>query len=239
MELLTLIDWGEGFMDIAIFSDQGNHFFRFLHILFGITWIGLLYYFNFVQMEYFKEAEASAKADAVQKLAPRALWWFRWAAFFTFLTGAYLLHVIAAAGLNLFIVLGATLATLMFLNVWGIIWPNQKIVIGLKEGDKAAAGARAGVASRTNTLFSVSMLLFMVGSAHIGASSGYVKAAPGAVLDPSLVSSPIALWVSLLIIAALELNAIKGKMGPLATINGVIGCAVGLAVVLYGIVGFL
>lgn len=226
-------------MDIAIFSDQGNHFFRFLHILFGIAWIGLLYYFNFVQMEYFKEAEAGAKADAIQKLAPRALWWFRWAAFFTFLTGAYLLHVVAAAGLNLYIVIGATLATIMFLNVWGIIWPNQKIVIGLKEGDKAAAGARAGLASRTNALFSMPMLLFMVASAHIGASSGYVTAIPGAVLDPSFMSSPVALGVALLIIAALELNAIKGKMGPLATIKGVITSSVVLSVILYAVVDFL
>jgi uncharacterized membrane protein len=223
-------------MDIAIFSEQGNHFFRFLHILFGITWIGLLYYFNFVQMEYFKEAEASAKADAVQKLAPRALWWFRWAAFLTFLTGAYLLHVIAVGGLDLYITVGAILGTLMFLNVWGIIWPNQKIVIGLKEGDKAAAGARAGVASRTNVLFSMSMLLFMVAGAHVqGAGAAYVIAAQGLTADASVT----ALGVALVIIALLEVNAIKGKMGPLATINGVIGCSAGLAVVLYAVLNLL
>lgn len=222
-------------MDIAILGDQGNHFFRFLHILFGIAWIGLLYYFNFVQMEYFKEAEASAKADAVQKLAPRALWWFRFAALFTFITGAWLLHVIAAAGINLFITIGATLGTLMFLNVWGLIWPNQKIVIGLKEGDKAAAGARAGVASRTNVLFSVSMLLFMVASAHIPGSAGYVKT----VAEGMEAANPISLYVALAIIAALEINAIKGKMGPLASINGVIGCAAGLAVILYAVVDLL
>ena len=70
--------------------------FRWAHVLFGITWIGLLYYFNFVQTEYFKEAEASAKADAMKKLAPRALWWFRWGAMFTLLTGLVLLHFIGA-----------------------------------------------------------------------------------------------------------------------------------------------
>ena len=69
-----------------------NMLFRFGHILVGITWIGLLYYFNFVQTEYFKEAEEDARKDAVAKLAPRALWWFRWAAFLTFLTGLALLH---------------------------------------------------------------------------------------------------------------------------------------------------
>ncbi len=70
--------------------------FRWSHVLFGLVWIGMLYYFNFVQTEYFKEAEASAKADAMEKLAPRALWWFRWGAMFTFITGLYLLHRVGA-----------------------------------------------------------------------------------------------------------------------------------------------
>ena len=107
-----------------------NMLFRWGHILVGITWIGLLYYFNFVQTEYFKEAEESARKDAVSKLVPRALWWFRWAALFTFLTGLVLLYFITLR-VNLDIILGATMGTLMMLNVWGIIWPNQKIVIGL------------------------------------------------------------------------------------------------------------
>ena len=70
--------------------------FRWAHVIFGITWIGMLCYFNFVQTEYFKEAEADAKSDAMKKLAPRALWWFRWGAMFTFLTGLYLLHFLKA-----------------------------------------------------------------------------------------------------------------------------------------------
>ena len=109
-----------------------NMLFRWAHILVGITWIGLLYYFNFVQTEYFKEAEDSARKDAVAKLVPRALWWFRWAAFFTFLTGLLLLEIILAA-ISLDIILGAIMGTIMMLNVWGIIWPNQKIVIGILE----------------------------------------------------------------------------------------------------------
>ena len=108
-----------------------NMLFRWGHILVGITWIGLLYYFNFVQTEYFKEAEENARKDAVAKLAPRALWWFRWAAFFTFLTGLYLLYAITLR-VNLDIIFGVTMGTFMMLNVWGIIWPNQKIVIGIK-----------------------------------------------------------------------------------------------------------
>ena len=177
-----------------------NMLFRFGHILVGIAWIGLLYYFNFVQTEYFKEAEDDARKDALAKLAPRALWWFRWAAFLTFLTGLALLHYISAK-ITLEIILGATMGTLMMLNVWGIIWPNQKIVIGIKEGDAAVAGPKAALASRTNTLLSVGMLYFMVASAHYPAS--------GQVLGANL-EMP-ALLAGLAIIFAIEANAIWGK----------------------------
>ena len=180
-----------------------NMLFRFGHILVGITWIGLLYYFNFVQTEYFKEAEEDARKDAVAKLAPRALWWFRWAAFLTFLTGLALLHYISVK-ITLEIILGAVMGTLMMLNVWGIIWPNQKIVIGLKEGDAAVAGPKAALASRTNTLFSVGMLYFMVASAHYPAS--------GQILGANLEMT--GLLVGLAVIFAIEANAIWGKMLP-------------------------
>ena len=183
-----------------------NMLFRFGHILVGITWIGLLYYFNFVQTEYFKEAEEDARKDAVAKLAPRALWWFRWAAFLTFLTGLALLHYISVK-ITLEIILGAVMGTLMMLNVWGIIWPNQKIVIGLKEGDAAVAGPKAALASRTNTLFSVGMLYFMVASAHYPAS--------GQILGANLEMT--CLLVGLAVIFAIEANAIWGKMLPAIT----------------------
>ena len=183
-----------------------NMLFRFGHILVGIAWIGLLYYFNFVQTEYFKEAEDDARKDAVAKLAPRALWWFRWAAFLTFLTGLALLHYISVK-ITLEIILGATMGTLMMLNVWGIIWPNQKIVIGLKEGDAAVAGPKAALASRTNTLFSVGMLYFMVASAHYPAS--------GQILGANLEMT--GLLVGLAVIFAMHANAIWGKMLPAIT----------------------
>ncbi len=183
-----------------------NMLFRFGHILVGITWIGLLYYFNFVQTEYFKEAEEDARKDAVAKLAPRALWWFRWAAFLTFLTGLALLHYISVK-ITLEIILGAVMGTLMMLNVWGIIWPNQKIVIGLKEGDAAVAGPKAALASRTNTLFSVGMLYFMVASAHYPAS--------GQILGANLEMT--GLLVGLAVIFAIEAYAIWGKMLPAIT----------------------
>ncbi len=206
-----------------------NMLFRFGHVLVGIAWIGLLYYFNFVQTEYFKEAEDDARKDAVAKLAPRALWWFRWAAFLTFLTGLALLHYISVK-ITLEIILGATMGTLMMLNVWGIIWPNQKIVIGIKEGDAAVAGPKAALASRTNTLFSVGMLYFMVASAHYPAS--------GQVLGANL-EMP-ALLVGLAIIFAIEANAIWGKMlSAITSVRSVIVSSFVLCVVLSSVVYYV
>ena len=206
-----------------------NMLFRFGHILVGITWIGLLYYFNFIQTEYFKEAQEDARKDAVAKLAPRALWWFRWAAFLTFLTGLALLHYISVK-ITLEIILGATMGTLMMLNVWGIIWPNQKIVIGLKEGDAAVAGPKAALASRTNTLFSVGMLYFMVASAHYPAS--------GQILGANLEMT--GLLTGLVIIFAIQANAIWGKMLPaITTVRSVIVSSFVLCVALSSVAYYL
>tara|TARA_Y200000002_G_scaffold122914_1_gene100869 strand:- start:1054 stop:1689 length:636 start_codon:yes stop_codon:yes gene_type:complete len=200
-------------------TDQA--FFRSFHILFGIAWIGLLYYFNFVQTEYVKVADPDAKADVMKKLAPNALWWFRWAALFTFLTGLILLHQITAR-IGTEIILGITMGTFMMLNVWGIIWRNQKIVLGMKEGDVAKAAAKAGLASRTNTLFSVPMLMYMVYSAH--ASGSYLA------LDNW---SSTSLIVGLLIIFAIEANAIWGKMVlAITSVRAVITSSFILAIVL-------
>lgn len=106
-----------------------NMLTRWGHLLFGITWIGILYYFNFIQGGYFKAATPEGLADAKAKLAPSALWWFRWAAMFTFITGLVLLFGLhKAGGINSFITAGAVMGTLMFLNVWLIIWPNQKLL---------------------------------------------------------------------------------------------------------------
>ena len=201
-----------------LFTDQA--FFRAFHILFGIAWSGLLYYFNFVQTEYVKIADPDAKADVMKKLAPNALWWFRWAAFFTFLTGLILFYQITAR-IGTEIILGATMGTLMMLNVWGIIWRNQKIVLGMKDGDVPAAAAKAGLASRTNTLFSVPMLMYMVYSAH--AQGSYL------VLDDWNMTSLI---IGLAIIFAIEANAIWGKMLPaIASVKAVITSSFVLAVI--------
>ena len=206
--------------------------FRYAHIVFGVTWIGLLYYFNFVQTEYIKEAEDAGKADVMAKLAPRALWWFRWAAMFTFLTGLVLLWWVSSQQrYNLGISLGALMGTLMMLNVWLIIWPNQKIVIGLAEGDKAAAGPKAGLASRTNTLFSLPMLYFMVASIHGLAASGGTWGAE---------TSMPALIIGLVIIAVIEANAIWGKMlSVIQSVNAVIISSIILTVIMAGLVNYM
>ena len=209
--------------------------FRWGHVLFGIAWIGLLYYFNFVQGEYFKEATADAKGDATQKLVPNALWWFRWAAFFTFLTGLYLLDAISGR-LNEGIILGALMGTLMMLNVWGIIWPNQKIVIGLKEGDAAIAGPKALLASRTNTLFSFAMLYFMIASVH-GPGAGSLSEL--LILNGSL-NLTTGLLAGTAIILIIEMNAIWGKLFSfIASVRGVISSGLVLTVLLSSVSYYL
>lgn len=199
---------------------------RWFHVLFGIVWIGMLYYFNFVQTEYFKEAEAGAKADAMKKLAPRALWWFRWGALLTFLTGLSLLYQVGAhsnpAGMPV-IWVGVLAGTLMFLNVWLVIWPKQQIVLGMKPGDGPAAAAKAGLASRTNTLFSGPMLFGMLGSKHL-----YIEGA-GA-------NGLIACAVILLL---LEVNALFGKTGPMTSVVGVVHMSIALTAVFWALLAFL
>ncbi len=197
--------------------------FRYIHVIAGITWIGMLYYFNFVQTEYFKEAEADAKKDAMAKLAPRALWWFRWGAMVTFISGAYLLHKVGALGATMpAIWVGALAGTFMFLNVWLIIWPAQQVVLGMKEGDGPSNAAKAGLASRTNTLFSGPMLLGMLASKHL-----------------PLAGSMTGLYIAVGLIVLLEINAIMGKQGPMTTVKGVIHMSLLLTVATWALLNFV
>jgi uncharacterized membrane protein len=159
--------------------------FRWMHVFFGVLWIGLLYYFNFVQIRKMPDIPAELKPAVSKFIAPEALFWFRWSALMTVLAGLCIVglretqvHGYAKDVFTLgfadtsnpnfkgymLLGIGVYLAIIMFLNVWGIIWPNQKIALGLVEGDadaKAKAGRIATLASRTNTLLSLPMLTSM------------------------------------------------------------------------------
>ena len=222
-------------MELALLSDNSLAFLmRWVHLLAGVTWIGLLYYFNFIQGEYFKEADGGAKTNVIQLLVPRALWWFRWGAMFTFVSGILLLYLLPNlkhfSGIG--IIVGATLGTIMFLNVWLIIWPNQKIVIasakqvaggGEALPNAAAALGKAGLASRTNTLFSIPMLFFMAASTHLG----------GNLVTPIGQAGFTSLVLSFGLIIVLALNGIVGKTGPFTSVKGVIGSGFLLTAILY------
>lgn len=185
---------------MEIFTQIGGEMLsRWGHYLAGVTWIGLLYYFNFVQTPAFAAFEAGPRNEATAKLVPRALWWFRWGALLTVLTGIMILvfqenldgdYMKSPGGIS--IATGALLGIIMFLNVWGIIWRAQKRVIANAQNVLAGKEADPGVpplareaacASRTNTLFSIPMLFFMGATSHFfpirfenadgGARAGY------------------------------------------------------------------
>ena len=159
--------------------------FRWMHVVFGILWIGLLYYFNFVQIRKMPEIPAELKPAVSKHIAPEALFWFRWSALATWVMGVVLAgskHVLLAAYTlgasegfanksNILLGIGMWLATIMFLNVWVFIWPNQKIALGMVEADadaKAKAGKTAMLFSRTNLLLSIPMLTAMTMTQTIG-----------------------------------------------------------------------
>jgi uncharacterized membrane protein len=155
---------------------------RWLHIAAGVMWIGLLYYFNFVQVPALADAGKDGTGAGITKhVAPRALFWFRWAAVVTWLAGAMLL------GKNFFgafffqntalyaIGVGAWLGTIMIFNVWVLIWPNQKKILGIvsaTDEEKGRARRVAFLASRTNTMLSIPMLFFMAAAGHQGVFFG-------------------------------------------------------------------
>ena len=205
--------------------------FRWAHVLSALMWVGLLFFFNVIQGEYLKEASAEAKSDVVAKLAPRALWWFRWAAVATFVTGLYLLMSLGA-GANQYIYIAALMGTLMFLNVWLIIWPKQKIVCGMSAGDVPAAAATALLASRTNMVFSAPMLFGMLASKHGSFSANAGGMQPVSMSDAGFV-------IALFIVLALQLNGVVGRLSVIADVRGAVHCSLALTVILYAIIHFL
>jgi uncharacterized membrane protein len=218
---------------MEIFTQDGfSVFVRALHVLAGVAWIGLLYYFNLIQVPSFAAYgdEGKARNISIDKLARRALWWFRWAAVVTLVLGLLLIGVTKNymedfmsdletndlahdAAIFVGMILGITMAA----NVWMIIWKNQKIVLanaanvlagGEADPGAAAAGRRALLASRQNMIFSFSMLWFMVGAAHFY----------GGVFDGDAGGAWTFVIIATVIGAALQLNAL-GKLGGTANTN--------------------
>jgi len=241
--------------EIQIFEKFGIDFLlRWGHVLVGIAWIGLLYYFNFVQVPAFAELEPGTRNQTVDKLASRALWWFRWAAAATLVFGLLLaIHQeydgdpqlfssdYMKTGSGLSVVVGMLLGITMFLNVWLVIWPNQKKVIanarnvlGGGEADPGAAdaGRKALLASRQNAIFSFAMLMFMVGTAHFFTAYGN---------NEGLLDDRGIFWaITLVLWAGLEANCLFNRGTNLGTWiyenhKRAIGAALVLAAVWYAL----
>jgi uncharacterized membrane protein len=177
--LLMYLNWG-GTFDHTF----GAFIMRWLHVLSGVMWIGLLWYFNFVQIPNMGNIPDEQKPAISKVIAPEALWWFRWGAMATIVTGillasmnGYLLDAFTLGAMNGFAVekniaigIGMWLGTIMWFNVWFVIWPNQKIALGMVDADADAKAKAAGTAkafSRTNTLLSIPMLFAMVSAQNI------------------------------------------------------------------------
>jgi uncharacterized membrane protein len=210
---------------MEIFSRVGAQgAFTIAHVTVAMMWMGLLWFFNFVQTPAFAEMEASSRNDALDKLTWRTLWWFRWSAAATVVFGLLIIGIApkgtfgkefwvhSAQGPTLAI--GILFGLTMFLNVWLVIWPAQQIVIAnartLKGGGEAnpnaAAAGRAGaMASRMNTIFSLPLLVFMVGASH------FYNVGPGFGDRLSTSKCIIYLIIGIVVLAVLELNAL-GKI---------------------------
>jgi len=213
---------------------------RWLHVLAGVTWIGVLYYFNFIQTPFFgSELGGTAKGAMTRGLVPNALWWFRWGAMFTFITGWCIVFLRMSQGVPLtspymnMVLTGGLMGTLMWANVWFVIWPAQQVVIKNAEQvagggepipEAAARGGKAGMASRTNTLFSIPMLFFMISAANL---PGFLSG-----------TNDMVYWlVAGGVILAVEVNGLIGPgaatQKPLTTVSGTIYGGLALWLVLY------
>ena len=229
-------------MDLFTTGYGFEFLFRWVHFMAGIVWIGMLYYFNLVQTPFFaSELGGSAKSAMTRGLVPTAMWWFRWGAMFTFGTGLLLiLMYLGMDGLSLGdglitrILTGGALGTLMWFNVWFLIWPAQRDFViknamqvaggGQAIPEAAAKGALAGRMSRTNTLFSIPMLFFMGSARHLETIHNG--------------SNDVIYWVlALAVILAVQLNAYvgvsPGRQKYLTTVSGTIHMGLGLTLVLY------
>jgi uncharacterized membrane protein len=167
---------------MELFSAAGYEFIlRWIHFMAGITWIGILYYFNFIQGAFLTEVEQGTKTDVTTRLMPRALWWFRWGAMITIIAGLLIYFnrmgqmgsdVFFSTSYGVSITIGGVLGLIMWFNVWFIIWPNQKVIIAAASGQGSADAVGnkprvAFLASRTNTMLSIPMLFFMAAASHM------------------------------------------------------------------------
>ena len=179
--LLILAGWHGG-AGAAFDQAWWAFFFRWLHVLSGVMWIGILWYFNFVQIPNMANIEESQRPAITKVIAPAALFWFRWGAMSTIVTGLILawlngyivdaisIGIISGVAKHTAIGIGMWLGAIMWFNVWFIIWPKQQIALGMKEADataKAAAGRTAMLFSRTNTMLSIPMLYAMVAAQNL------------------------------------------------------------------------
>ncbi len=163
---------------IGLDMNWSRFFMRWLHVLSGVMWIGLLWYFNFVQIPSMPKIPDEQKPAIGKVIAPAALFWFRWAAMATLVTGVllawmngYILQALSLQQPFHAIGIGMWLAIVMWFNVWFIIWPNQKKALGIVQvaaEEKAAAARLAMLASRFNTMFSIPMLYCMVAQQNAG-----------------------------------------------------------------------
>jgi len=209
----------ELFNDWMGIAGGGQALGRYAHYLGGITWIGLLYFFNFIQGAAFGEMSDGARGEALRKITWRTLWWFRWAAALTWVSGIWILvhqeliHEMdywrSVPGMG--IAFGAILGTTMAANVWMVIWPAQQVAIGssvkVSEGGEAdpeapPAAKRAARASRVNTLFSIPLIFFMMWPSHFGGN-----------FDSPAGGTRAVLWIVFAVIwLAMELSAL-GRLG--------------------------
>ncbi|RHX87747.1 urate hydroxylase PuuD [Leptospira stimsonii] len=225
--------------EIALFTNQGLYFiFKWIHFLAGVAWIGLLWYINFVQGSFFAETDADTKKKATQQLVPRVLWWFRWGAMFTFLSGWTMIGISLYNGTTLssgqwlaIILGGGLLGSLMWFNVWFVIWPAQKVVIAAAKGETAEnpapRAARGLLASRTNTLLSIPMLFLMGAARNLTVS-----------VDVTSSEAHTFLGVILVLLAVVETNALtatpeSATFKPIKTVKGVITSGFVLTLVIY------
>lgn len=203
---------------------------RWAHLLLGITWIGMLYYFNFVQGGYFKKYSLKGRISPYTGLVPNTLRWFRWTAMCMFVIAIYLLWSVNSL-FNDYIFMTLVMIFFMLINVCFIIWPAQKISLGLKRGDRVLASERAILASRTNNLFCLPIIYCMFASMNKGYMPEHMLLSINA--SNFNIHLSIALSIALFMVIALEVNVILGRQILKVSMQSVVQSSMALTGVLF------